>query len=128
MKLEVGMYVRFANYDKSCQYIGKLENISKFREPNKKNTVYVSWYDDYLFMSDEDIVKASHKLIDLIHKGDYVNGYKVLWVYNTEIAKSGPLYVVIDNHDYGESRIMEEDIKDIVTKEQFNSVKYVVGK
>lgn len=82
---------------------------------------------DYNWVDILAVTNFSDKLIDLIDKGDYVNGYKVLWVYNTEIAKSGPLYVVIDNHDDGLSRIMEEDIKDIVTKEQFNSMKYEVG-
>ena len=117
MKLEVGMYC----YNKINRKSG-IGKIVGFRENNNSIIKYVS---DIAILSIGNIV-ASYKLIDLIDKGDYVNGYKVLWVYNTEMAKSGPLYVAIDNHDDGESRIMEEDIKDIVTKEQFNSMKYVV--
>lgn len=126
MKLEEGMYVRFKD-KRGSHYIRKITSVNT-EYPGK---LYAGIYIDKTAnncngVSLKNIINASHRLIDLIDKGDYVNGYKVLWVYNTEIAKSGPLYVVIDNHDDGESRIVEEDIKDIVTKEQFNSMKYVV--
>ena len=126
MKLEEGMYVRFKD-KRGSHYIRKITSVNT-EYPGK---LYAGIYIDKTAnncngVSLKNIINASHRLIDLIDKGDYVNGYKVLWVYNTEIAKSGPLYVVIDNHDDGESRIVEEDIKDIVTKEQFDSMKYVV--
>lgn len=125
MKLEEGMYVRFKD-KRGSHYIKKITSVNT-EYPGK---LYAGIYIDKTAnncngVSLKNIINASHRLIDLIDKGDYVNGYKVLWVYNTEIAKSGPLYVVIDNHNDGESRIVEEDIKDIVTKEQFNSMKYV---
>lgn len=127
MKLEEGMYVRFKD-KRGSHYIRKITSVNT-EYPGK---LYAGIYIDKTAnncngVSLKNIINASHRLIDLIDKGDYVNGYKVLWVYNTEIAKSGPLYVVIDNHDGGESRIMEKDIGDVVTKEQFNSRKYVVG-
>lgn len=130
MKLEEGMYVRFKD-KRGSHYIRKITSVNT-EYPGK---LYAGIYIDKTAnncngVSLKNIINASHRLIDLIDKGDYVNGYKVLWVYNTEIAKiseSETLYVVIDNHDGGESRIMEKDIIDIVTKEQFNSMKYVVG-
>lgn len=118
MNLEVGMYC----YNKINRKSG-IGKIVGFRENNNAIIKYVS---DIAILSIGNIV-ASYKLIDLIDKGDYVNGYKVLWIYNIKTTKSGSSYVVIDNHDDGLSRIMEEDIKDIVTKEQFNLMKYVVG-
>lgn len=126
MEISEGMYVRFKD-KRGSHYIRKITSVNT-EYPGK---LYAGIYIDKTAnncngVSLKNIINASHRLIDLIDKGDYVNGYKVLWVYNTEIAKSGPLYVVIDNHDDGESRIVEEDIKDIVTKEQFNSMKYVV--
>lgn len=126
MEISEGMYVRFKD-KRGSHYIRKITSVNT-ECPGK---LYAGIYIDKTAnncngVSLKNIINASHRLIDLIDKGDYVNGYKVLWVYNTEIAKSGPLYVVIDNHDDGESRIVEEDIKDIVTKEQFNSMKYVV--
>ena len=125
-KLEVGMYVRFKD-KRGSHYIRKITSVNT-EYPGK---LYAGIYIDKTTnncngVSLKNIINASRRLIDLIDKGDYVNGYKVLWVYNTEIAKSGPLYVVIDNHDDGESRIVDEDIKDIVTKEQFNSMKYEI--
>lgn len=126
MEISEGMYVRFKD-KRGSHYIRKITSVNT-EYPGK---LYAGIYIDKTAnncngVSLKNIINASHRLIDLIDKGDYVNGYKVLWVYNTEIAKSGPLYVVIDNHDDGESIIVEEDIKDIVTKEQFNSMKYVV--
>lgn len=122
MKLEEGMYVRYIR-GAINDYVPP--KIAKIIDCSDNELIKIDKNSQVILLN--DVVKASHKLIDLIEVGDYVNGYKVLWVYNTEIAKSGPLYVVIDNHDGGESRIMEKDIGDVVTKEQFNSRKYVVG-
>lgn len=126
MKLEEEMYVRFKD-KRGSHYIRKITSVNT-EYPGK---LYAGMYIDKTAnncngVSLKNIINASRRLIDLIDKGDYVNGYKVLWVYNTETAKSEPLYVVIDNHDGGLSKIMEEDIKDVVTKEQFNSMKYEV--
>ena len=126
MEISEGMYVRFKD-KRGSHYIRKITSVNT-EYPGK---LYAGIYIDKTAnncngVSLKNIINASRRLIDLIDKGDYVNGYKVLWVYNTETAKSEPLYVVIDNHDGGLSKIMEEDIKDVVTKEQFNSMKYEV--
>ena len=63
-----------------------------------------------------DVIKASDNLIDLIELGDYVNGYRVTYVY--------PNLIKVDSTDIWE--IHSHDIKSIITKEQFNSVKYEV--
>ena len=123
MELKVGMYVRFKN-NKNIQYIGKIVNINEYREPCFKYAIEVTWYDDYIFIGDDDIIgKPSFDLIDLIEVGDYVNGYKVLFIDkdlgNTKNIKC------IDNSEE-RACFYEKDIKDIVTKEQFNSCKYVV--
>lgn len=64
----------------------------------------------------KDIKKASHNIMDLIEVGDYVNGDRV-----TQVTSR---YVEVcygrDSCDF----INEEDIKSIVTKEQFESMKY----
>ena len=64
----------------------------------------------------KDIIKASHNIMDLIEVGDYVNGDRV-----TQVTSR---YVEVcygrDSCDF----INEEDIKSIVTKEQFESMKY----
>lgn len=78
---------------------------------------------------DKKLIKSHSKnIIDLIEVGDYVNGELVIqkdkyfdWIY-------------IDKTRYEEDRgeevheyIKQEEIKSIVTREQFNSIKYVLG-
>ena len=70
----------------------------------------------------ETITKASHNIIDLIEEGDYVNGRPVFineygYLEQTCINADGDVY-------YETLRV--ENIKDIATKEQFDSMKYEV--
>ena len=68
----------------------------------------------------EEIVKVSHNLIDLIEVGDYVNGGQVREKTKDYIRISGGNFIF----EYLEN---EKDIKSIVTKEQFESMSYKVG-
>ena len=116
-KLEPNMYVRT-----KWGYICKIININDFREPSMKDGVEASYLKDIMFIGDDDILKASHNIIDLIEVGDYVNGYLVLNVLdfndNTRILSLERIY---------DNKITEEDIKSIVTKEQFEQMAYKVG-
>ena len=110
MKLEEGMYVRTKDglIDKVIiDYKGCCNSTTC-------NCKHVSCEHNYY--DEEDIVKTSDNPIDLIELGDYVNGYKVIYVY--------PNLIKVDSTDIWE--IHSRDIKSIVTKEQFNSVKYEV--
>ena len=62
----------------------------------------------------EDIIKHSFNIIDLIEVGDYVNGEVVIGTWNGNR---------IETH---RSNFHEDNIKSIVTHEQFNSIKYEV--
>ena len=74
------------------------------------------------------IVKHSPNLIDIIEEGEYVNGYKVLYVCNEEPCPSGK-YVDIDcNKPSEQSYIFDNQIKTIVTKEMMESISYKVTK
>ena len=69
--------------------------------------------------------KHSPNIIDLIEEGDYVNGSKVL-----EVCLDSPSGSWIDvdcNKQTEECTFWNPDIKDVVTKEQFNQMKYIVG-
>ena len=116
-KLEPNMYVRT-----KWGYICKIININDFREPSMKYGVEASYLKDIMFIGDDDILKASHNIINLIEVGDYVNGYLVLNVLdfndNTRILSLERIY---------DNKITEEDIKSIVTKEQFEQMAYKVG-
>lgn len=75
---------------------------------------------------EEDVIKTSSNIIDLIEVGDYVNGFEVL-----RIDKECNLYPKTlkcqypNNTDYFD--MFNENIKSIVTKEQFESMEYKVG-
>ena len=122
MKLEVGQFVRLKS-----GYICKIININDFREPNMKYGVEANYLKDVMFIGDDDVVKASYNIIDILEVGDYVNGSKVI-----EIEKD---YKFIDNEirdilwldNKRNNAVWKETIKSIVTKEQFSSMAYKLG-
>ena len=96
MKLEVGMYARTIN--------GKIWIIISQKAISGHR---------------KDIIKASHNIMDLIEVGDYVNGLLVTRICEDNETKEK--YINL----YGSvSEWEQEDIKSIVTKEQFESIKY----
>ena len=115
MKLEVGMYVRFESV--LCRIDEIVDNYISF-----DMEIYDHWNEPIFSMNYERFIndykpKYSFDIIDLIEVGDYVNGYKVR---GTSIST-----LLLDN--FNMIQIDEEDIKSIVTKEQFESVQYKVG-
>ena len=81
----------------------------------------------YGFTCEEEIVKHSKQLIDLIEVGDYVNGYRVINVINEGICPSGKCIDIDSSKDSSECTLWEEDIKTILTKEQMEANCYKVG-
>ena len=117
MKLEVGMYVR-TKVGKIAKIINKYDNSGSL---HNENFVWVLDDLSVLALHSQKVVKASYNLIDLIEKGDYVNGLAVTRICVDEETEKKHLNM------YGSlSEWENEDIKSIVTKEQFNSVKYEV--
>ena len=119
MKLEVGMYVR-TKYGYICELI----NINDFRETSMKYGVEENYLKDIMFIGDEDIVKASNNIIDLIEVGDYVNGFKVYYCYCADEDSTG---LFIDTEKGRQWLDKPSQIKTVVTKEQFESMRYVVN-
>lgn len=114
MKLEVGMYCRYKNFQNKIK-IAKIKGIKKADE--------VFQYDYMTFDNDDgeletNIIKASFNIIDLIEVGDYVNGAKV-----NRFKKD---YIVIHEIWSGREYLSNEEIKTIVTKEQFEQMSYKV--
>ena len=83
--------------------------------PIKGNKIYYL-NGDCTWVDVSAVDNFSDNIIDLIEEGDYVNGYRVTYVY--------PSLIKVDSTDIWE--IHSHDIKSIITKEQFNSVKYEV--
>ena len=106
-KIEIGEYVRT-----------KKGAVGKLIEIDKKATAY--YLDCLKCVSLKNIVKHSKQLIDLIECGDYVNGYLVEEVRISCFDSS--IFV----HGYA-IELHENDIKTILTKEQFEANCYKVG-
>ena len=128
MKINKGMYIRTEDgYISKCIDIDS-DNFMFFDKP-----VYKNFSDtfDSCYLSNINIKKASFNIIDLIEVGDYVNGNKV-----TKLGFDKLLLhcKTIECHQENLSRGYEgvtfvytnNDIKYVVTKEQFDSMKYVV--
>ena len=132
MEISKGMYIRFNGF------ISKIGHINT----SQKGNTYVQFKQPNGLLAHtriENIDKASFNIIDLIEVGDYVNGYKIDYTNlkcETPFLRSNQPYRV-DNTLYSELikkgkdynqplHFYNDDIKSILTKEQFNSMKYVV--
>ena len=111
MNLELGMYC----YDKSNRKSG----IGKIIEFRKNNNAVIEYKSGVVLISVGNII-ASHNLIDLIEVGDYVNGSKVIDIVENDV------YVSNFYEEQCIGQVSKKNIKSIVTKEQFESIKYEV--
>ena len=129
--MKVGDYVRTIYgikkvVDIICGQDIKFDNTDGFDEDLRK-------YHDYDGISFEGSIwkeiveRTSPNIIDLIEVGDYVNGYQVIekpYIYH-DIQ-----FVSVDTQDswnWGKGEMPIDEIKSIVTKEQFESMKYKIG-
>lgn len=137
--LKPNMYVRFKN-NKNIQYIDKIVNINEYREPCFKYAIEVTWYDDYIFIGDDDIIgEPSFDLIELVEYMDLLEIENSVKLYGEDrkISLFNPVrcdgftefedgtHCIILNLDYLVD-IKDLKIKSVLTKEQFNACKYVV--
>lgn len=117
-KIKEGEYIRTTQ-----GYIAKVE----YAEEDIimcDSTIFID-YEEAPILVDEQIkliTKHSFNIIDLIEIGDYVNGHKVI---QTKSMIKGNLEVEAQGF-LGKYFISYEEVKTIVTKEQFNSVMYKV--
>lgn len=127
MELKEGMYVR-TEKGKITKIDRKVDDITNYYFGCFECDNYINVNGDE-FISEYEILKASHNIIDLIEVGDYVNGCKVVNInydlnYDEDIVES----ITIFDYSIEEKDILHnDDIKSIVTKEQFESISYEVG-
>ena len=129
MELKEGMYIR-TKYNDFCNMVA----IRKIDEIDDNGSF---WIDDYIIdtygdeqnkLQEKDVEFASEDIVNVIKPGDYVNGKKVVFIdedYNVAVDEND-----ITTRDF-EGRyefltIKKEDIKSIVTKEQFTLMEYEV--
>ena len=118
MELKVGMYVRTKKGIRRVTEYTKHESWGYIVKVLGQYSCYTHTSNGEL----SDVIKASHNLIDLIEEGDYVNGDKV----TEEMIKMRDEQGVFGLPDKHRVFIDEIKVKNIVTKERFNSVKYEV--
>ena len=121
MKLEVGMYVRTNKV--GIKKIYKIDNNkTKYKYLYKLKNQDGDGCIDLGVLCEDDIVKFSYFIIDILEVGDYVNGNIILYK-DTGIAHNQNLIVCIGRDE--ERHIYDETcIKSIVTKEMYSSVEY----
>ena len=87
------------------------QNIYRYDKPS----MYSNW-------ADNNIIKSSPNIIDLIEVGDYVNGSKVI-----DIAPTPKRAIYIEDIQQHLALIPITNINRVLTKEQFESMEYKVG-
>ena len=123
MELKEGLYIR------TKKGIGKIDKTRIFMEEleihldSNQGTIRNVKDNTYWNNVDDIIGEPREHLIDLIEVGDYVNGEKVTSA-EPVYEKDNERYLGFGDYDYYIHA--SEDIKSVVTKEQFNSMKYVV--
>lgn len=135
MKLEVGMYVRLVNDVEDIVVINKIANVFE--------TTILTENDGSIYQGEytkENVIKASYNIIDLIEEKDLLEieyfslryekrvtrlfevTYKEGRFINLNNAKCQ--FMLIDNDWTDNDKELEPIIKSVVTKEQFESMKY----
>lgn len=112
MEIKVGDFIR-----SNDGYIAKIIKIQKGKR--ECDTYYCT---DKIMASGfyEHIKKHSKKIIDLIEEGDYVNGQKIKRINDYGDFKRADFNLDYDDCD----AVYEDNIKSIVTKEQFSQMEY----
>ena len=121
-KIEVNEYVRTKGGE-----IGKFKGYNNNKNSQWKYKVKLPKMKLWKYYEEENIVKHSKQLIDLIEEGDFVNGYRVINVINEGTCPCGECVDIDSSKDSSECTLWEEDIKTILTKEQFEANCYKVG-
>ena len=129
MKLEVEMYVRT-----KWGYICKIININDFREPSMKYGVEANYLKDVMFIGDDDIVKASYNIIDILECGDII---KLFMEDDIDEEDTDIFELIAINYNDNEIGVFNSDfqieffpienLRGILTHEQMEQMVYKVG-
>lgn len=127
-KIEIGEYGR-TNYGKIIKFAWLGYSNGK-RDESKVILINEDTVSDdfYYFSIGEAIVKHSKQLIDLIEVGDYVNGREVKHIAMFEGFPDYPKLIFVDEtHLIPDDTCENDDIKTILTKEQYMANCYKIG-
>lgn len=112
--MNVGDYVRTKD--------GKIFKWTKYCTTSKED------YNEHTrkLLFDENEIKSSPQIIDLIEVGDYVNGDYVIKEVSKDKRKKQIIIVDSTCVEYGDLPLNNDDIKTIVTHEQMEAMQYRV--
>ena len=119
--IEIGEYVRINQ--------GKFLGIGKVIR-KVGNTIYIKMNISLPISFPEDEIKKyrhSKNIIDLIEIGDYVNGYEVLDLTGINGIENKAFTIFNDEQTDFIKVWKEQDIRSILTKEQFNKAEFIVS-
>lgn len=121
--MKAGDYVRTKHLGGSIEKI--IETVSKERTDDLVERYITDISEKYMQgITAEQIIKSSPNIIDLIEVGDYVNGNKIIKICYDHCGRT-TLVWGFDNGDFQCAfAIYENEIKSIVTKEQFERMEY----
>ena len=127
-KLEPNMYVRT-----KWGYICKIININDFREPSMKYGVEASYLKDIMFIGDDDILKASYNIIDILECGDII---KLFMEDDIDEEDTNIFELIAINYNDNEIGVFNSDfqieffpienLRGILTHEQMEQMAYRV--
>lgn len=115
-EIEVGDYVRTKNgiIDR-IKTVNRYGTVTKYDDKEDKISIAINYYiNSGLEVNEDDIVKHSKNIIDLIEVGDYVNGIlteDIEEIDNKKVFYSNGEMIAWTNRDKG--------IETILTKEQY---------
>lgn len=113
-EIKVGEYIRSVN--------GRLAKIKRIIHRDSDGT---ELYIDTIPYRLEDIKRHSNNLLDVIEKGDWVNGMRAyLFIYKDDPEEKR---VGVICEGLGNEWIYAEDIKEILTHEAYNSNCFRIG-
>lgn len=113
--MKVGDYVRTKDYQNIRSRIGKIiKQDEKYYYLDIDEDTQMVWEEDTVLIS-------SSNIIDLIEIGDYVNGKQVIDFMLENGKRKG---IIVDADIWG---FDIDEIKSIVTYEQFESMKYKIN-
>lgn len=125
MEVREGMYIRTKDKN-GIQYIRKVVELPK---DTRYGSIIVDKYiHNVKWVSKKNVLKASYEKMYLLKPGDYVNGYEVVEVVKDFKVIVDKLELHTNDGNYYLKSFTNHQIKSIVTKEQFESMKYIVEK
>ena len=127
LELKKGIYIR-TNKGKIGKIIKQIDNSGSLHH---NNYVWLLDNGDVLALHSNKVKNVGFNLIDLIEVGDYVNGNKVTKLgFDKLLLHCKTIECHQEDLSWGYEGVTfmytNNDIKDVITKEQFNSMKYVI--